>query len=184
MHFLPVDNMNFLKPYALQNSRCNRTSKRDGPQIHSCCHDRLFDKSFQRRGSCNNSHPACGWQILNSFKAKNSVHIDFRPNFNRKCWLPIWGEYSNRRKKPRQSSNQSIKPHFQYFDIAYCKSTLKSYHFCMFPFRCIQMDKWWIKYYPQQRPRYFRQCSGVYYFGKVLLSSVFLDLLSKVGPKM
>ena len=98
--FLPVDNINFFKLYALQNPGCNRTGTCGWQQIkhkrsaehtlHYCGHDKQYNtmiktliKLYKMRGSCNFSHLACGWQmlyilkfiLLDSFNAWNSVPI-------------------------------------------------------------------------------------------------------------
>lgn len=66
VYFLPVDYMIYFKPYALQNSRCNRTRTCDLPQINfiSKLHSRstivVTIKRLKMRGTIFNNHPACG----------------------------------------------------------------------------------------------------------------------------
>ena len=81
-HFLPVDYMIFFKkPYVLQNPSCNRTfdwpqikrKRSGGHTLHCCGHDKVYDKFVH-----NNSHQACGWQILGVLKRGEALKPGFQ----------------------------------------------------------------------------------------------------------
>ena len=74
--------MKFYRPYELQNPGCNRPHTNKlylFGQTHVMI--RSLITLLKMRGSCNNSHPACGKQMLNiysfhlfdSFKAWNNM---------------------------------------------------------------------------------------------------------------